>query len=766
MQDNPEIEQIIDYAVKLAGDFNHQYVTIEHLALSLVRFKPMEKIFIAYGADIHSLEAEIEAYLLSLSSLENKGEPTLIPKKTNALERVFNRAGTQVLFSGRKFVSTIDLFLAIMSESHSHAHYFFLKYRISKIDFVEFWTDHYDHSNIQISSKQAEDILTEYCTNLTRMAADGKLEPIVGRDKEIKEIIDVLAKKFKANVLLVGDPGVGKTAIAEGLANELYKGSVPNFLKEHEIWSLEIGTLLAGSKYRGEFEEKVKDVIEALEVKQNAILFIDEAHQMKGAGVSTSSSVDFANMIKPAITRGSLKVIASTTWEDYYESFEKERALMRRFYRVIVNEPEAADTLKILQSVALRLEMFHKVGIEPEAIEKSIELGTRYINDRKNPDKSIDLLDAACAKSRAKDLVGETITKESIFTEISKVAKVPVDRLRNKESSQIKELDFNIRNKLYGQDKVIDKVLDRLYVSFSGIASSEKPIASYLFMGPTGTGKTELAKLLAQYLDMHLIKYDMSEYQERHSIASLIGAPPGYVGFEDGNLGGGQLISDVSKNPYSIILFDEVEKAHQDVINILLQILDEGKVTGNNGKCVIVKNCIIIMTSNLGSQASEQLKVGFGDQTKSGEEDKALKEYFKPELRNRIDMTCKFASLDSLAVKKIVIKFINELKDNLDKKQIQLDLSEGLIDHLAKVGYSDKMGARPLARKIDELIKVPLSKKILFENLSNIKLILGWKKHQLKIEQVPLTKLLNKPESGEISPEGIVIVNEEAETEN
>jgi len=471
-------------------------------------------------------------------------------------------------------------------------------------------------------------------------------------------------------------------------------------------------------------------------------------------------------MIKPAITRGSLKVIASTTWEDYYESFEKERALMRRFYRVIVNEPEAADTLKILQSVALRLEMFHKVGIEPEAIEKSIELGTRYINDRKNPDKSIDLLDAACAKSRAKDLVGETITKESIFTEISKVAKVPVDRLRNKESSQIKELDFNIRNKLYGQDKVIDKVLDRLYVSFSGIASSEKPIASYLFMGPTGTGKTELAKLLAQYLDMHLIKYDMSEYQERHSIASLIGAPPGYVGFEDGNLGGGQLISDVSKNPYSIILFDEVEKAHQDVINILLQILDEGKVTGNNGKCVIVKNCIIIMTSNLGSQASEQLKVGFGDQTKSGEEDKALKEYFKPELRNRIDMTCKFASLDSLAVKKIVIKFINELKDNLDKKQIQLDLSEGLIDHLAKVGYSDKMGARPLARKIDELIKVPLSKKILFENLSNIKLILGWKKHQLKIEQVPLTKLLNKPESGEISPEGIVIVNEEAETEN
>jgi ATP-dependent Clp protease ATP-binding subunit ClpA len=718
MQNNPEIEQIVDAAVKLARNYNHEYVTTEHVLLSMIRYEPFRRVLEKFGVDIAMLDSELDAYLVGCAGLV--AGKNAQPKKTNALERCFNRALTQVLFTGRRSVSTLDLYLAMMAENNSHAHYFLLKYGIKKTNFAEFWQQNYKQSDVVFTDQQATEILTEHCVDLTKLAKEDRLEPMIGRSVELDEMITVLARKFKANVLMVGDPGVGKTAIVEGLAQEVAAGRVPEFLRDHEVWSLEVGSLLAGSKYRGEFEEKFKQVIAALVAKKKCILFIDEAHTMKGAGSSSQSSLDMANMLKPAITKGVLKVIANTTWEEYYESFEKDRALMRRFHRVSIDEPDANTTEQILIGLSPRLESFHNVLIDTDAITAAVELSGRYIHDRKNPDKSIDLLDGACAKERVKDAGNTTVTKEMIMAQLSRITDVPVDRLQNERSDKIVELESNIKQHLYGQDAAVHTVLDRVYINFSGIGNEKRPIASFLFLGPTGTGKTELAKLLAENLDMKLLKYDMSEYQERHTVSSLIGAPPGYVGFEDGNIGGGKLISDISKNPFAVLLFDEIEKAHPDVINIMLQMLDEARITSANGKTVNLKNCIIIMTSNLGAKDNENNNIGFAQSLeKTGSEDRAMKDFFKPELRNRIDCVCKFNKLDNLAIKKVVLKFVDELQTSLTAKNIRLNLPESVIDLLAEKGYDNKMGARPLSRKIDELIRVPLSKRILFDRLED-----------------------------------------------
>jgi len=718
MQNNPEIEQIIENAVRIARDKNHGYVLTEHLLASLLVYQPFNQVLVKFGADVPALQLDLDGYLNSLTGIRLE-DPNAAPKKTNALERMFNRALTQVLFTGRRAVTTADLYLSIMSETNSHAHYFLLKYGVAKAEFIRFWETNYNHNDVKLNEQQATEILAEHCTNLTELARQDRLEPVIGRETDIDEMITVLARRFKANVLMVGDPGVGKTAIIEGLSQRIATNTVPQFLRDHEVWSLEIGSLLAGSKYRGEFEEKLKQIIQALETKNNCVLFIDEAHTMKGAGASGQSSLDFANMIKPAISRGSLKVVASTTWEEYYESFEKDRALMRRFHRLGIDEPSTETTEKILIGLSPRLEKFHNVMIDTDAITAAVELSGRYIHDKKNPDKSIDLIDAACSRERVRDAGTVTVTKQMIMAQVSRVAGVPMDRLENAQSRKIIDLESNIKQKLHGQDSAVDAVLERVYVNFAGIGNSRKPIASFLFLGPTGTGKTELARLLSEHLEMKLLKYDMSEYQERHTVSSLIGAPPGYVGYEDGNLAGGKLISDLSKSPYAIILFDEIEKAHPDVSNILLQLLDEGRITGSNGKTVDCKNTIVIMTSNLGARDNESNAIGFGSQEKTGNEDRAMKEFFKPELRNRIDVVCKFNKLDNLAIKKIVIKFVDELKSSLVDRNIRLNLTEGAVELLAELGYDPKMGARPLARKIDELVRVPLSKKILFDRLSD-----------------------------------------------
>ena len=719
MQNNPEIDEIVNNAIAIATEYNHSYVITEHVLLSMIQYPPFRTLLEKYGTPVEQLEAEVSAYILSQISLlaEHKN---ITPRKTNALERMFNRALTQVLFTGRRAITMLDLYLAMMSETNSHAHYYLLKYNVTKTEFSEFFHKNYNAHDRKITNSKADEILGEHCINFAKLAQEGRLEPLIGRAAELDEMITVLARKFKANVLMVGDPGVGKTAVVEGLAQEIQAGRVPEFLKGNEVWGLEIGSLLAGSKYRGEFEEKFKDIISALQAKKNCVLFIDEAHTMMGAGANGNSSLDFANMIKPAITHGHLKVIASTTWEEYYESFEKDRALMRRFHRVSIGEPDDATTEQILIGLSPRLEQFHNVMIDTDAITTAVELSGRYIHDRKNPDKSIDLIDGACAAERVKDAGNVTVNKDMIMAQVSRVTSVPLDRLQNERSVKIVELESNVKQFLYGQDQAINTVLERIYINFSGIGNAKKPIASFLFLGPTGTGKTELAKLLSEHLDMQLLKYDMSEFQEKHSVASLIGAPPGYVGFDDGNVGGGKLISDISKNPFSILLFDEIEKAHPDVVNIMLQMLDEGKITGSSGKAVDVKNCIIIMTSNLGARDNENNNIGFGKALeKTGEEDRAMKEFFKPELRNRIDAICKFNKLDTLAIKKIVVKFTAELQQSLMAKNIRLLFDEAVIDLLAEKGYDPKMGARPLSRKIDELIRVPLSKRILFDRLSD-----------------------------------------------
>ena len=753
MQNNPEIEQIVDAAVKLAKDKKHEYVLTEHVLLALVRYNPFNKVLEKFGVNTAMMDQELDAYLNSLTNLIT--DKDIQPRKTNGLERCFNRALTQVLFTGRRTVATLDLYLAMLAENNSHAQYFLLKYGIRKQEFVEFWQQHYNHSEVSLSAQQADEILNEHCTNLTELARTDRLEPMIGRSAELDEMITVLARKFKANVLMVGDPGVGKTAIVEGLAQEIVGGRVPEFLKNSEVWGLEIGNLLAGSKSRGEFEEKFKNIITALDTKKNCILFIDEAHTMKGAGSSSNSTLDFANMLKPVITKGNLKVIANTTWEEYYESFEKDRALMRRFHRVSIDEPSDDVTEQILIGLSPRLESFHNVLIDTEAMTAAVELSRRYIHDRKNPDKSIDLIDGACAKERVRDAGTVTITKDMIMAQVSRVTDVPLDRLQNERSTKIVELESNIKQRLYGQDAAVDSVLERVYINFSGIGNAKRPIASFLFLGPTGTGKTELAKLLAENLDMKLLKYDMSEYQEKHTVSSLIGAPPGYVGFEDGNVGGGKLISDISKNPFSILLFDEVEKAHPDVINIMLQMLDEAKITSANGKTVDLKNAIIIMTSNLGARDNENNNIGFGQSLeRTGSEDRAMKEFFKPELRNRIDCVCKFNKLDTLAVKKVVVKFVDELKQSLLAKNIRLNLTEPVIDWLADKGYDSKMGARPLSRKIDELIRVPLSKRILFDRLENCAITANMLNETVEfaIEPLPLAPMVDK--------DGFIVVNQ------
>jgi ATP-dependent Clp protease ATP-binding subunit ClpA len=750
---SPDAQYIIDAAIQLAVERKHEFCTLEHVTLAMIEYEPFKQCLMDFGADVDLMAKDLSRYLDDIGIENATGAG---PKRTTALERVMNRAIAQIIFAGRDRLTTGDIYYSIMHETASHAHYFFLKYGITKSKFIDFWSKNYKgQTTTTMSESDTDGILEEHTTNLTKLAKAGKLEPMVGRDHEVDEIVNVMAKKFKNNVLLVGEPGVGKTAVAEGFAKLIYENKVPDFLKNHTVYSLEIGSLLAGSKYRGDFEEKVKNIIEALSNKKNAILFIDEAHTMRGAGNGNSGSgVDFANMLKPAITKGTIKVIASTTWDEFYESFEKDRALMRRFYKISVDEPTPEVTKQILRGLSDRFNDFHDVSITDEAIVASVDLATRYISDRKNPDKSIDVLDAACAKQRVLGNTDAVITKEMIMEQIERLAKVSLDNVVNDPSSKIKNLEINMKQYVHGQDNIIDEVLDHLYVSYAGMSSENRPMGSFLMLGKSGTGKTETAKQLAKNLDMPLIKYDMSEYGEKHTVSSLIGPPPGYVGFGEGSLGGGRLINDLSKNPHSILLFDEVEKAHPDIFNIFLQLLDEGRVTGSNGKEVNAKNCIIIMTSNLGASDSEKNVIGFGSQQKIGEDDKALREFFKPEFRNRIDKICKFNDLDSLAIKKIVLKFTDEVKEKLKSKhQIELSLTENAIEYLAEKGYDKKMGARPLSRKINELVSVPLSKKVLFENLKNVNIIADVVNDEVQFK-------IEKKLKAEVSEDGTIVMVE------
>jgi ATP-dependent Clp protease ATP-binding subunit ClpA len=716
LQDNPEIEKIVEAAVEYAVELGHKYVTVEHIAYALVCSDGFGSLLDQYGCDRESLIAELEDYLETKLNKLVIGSYEVEPKKTHALERVFNRAYTQVLFSNRTKLVPVDLYLSIVSETQSYAAYFFIKYGLDKNRIVEMHNKQTVQNKPKMDLTQAHSVLEEYCTNLNNLAENHEIDTVIGRETELEEIAQILARRNKCNVLMVGDPGVGKTAIAEGLALNIVEGSVPEFLYDWTVYNLDIGTLLAGSKYRGEFEERLREVIDALTSIGNAILFIDEAHQMRGAGAGSSSEVDFANMIKPALSRGKIKVIASTTWEEYSSSFEKDRALMRRFHRLTVDEPTPAVAKDILRGIRGYFENFHSANITDEAVDAAVDLSVRYQSDKKLPDKAIDLIDSACARQRVKNLQDFTITKKMIIDELSRATNIPITQLDNSDDTPT-DVESNIKARLFGQDAAVDTVLEKVYVAKAGLKAIDKPMGVFLFTGPTGTGKTELCKLLSENLGMKLLRYDMSEYQEKHTVAKLIGAPPGYVGYEDSNLGGGLLISELTKHPNSIVLFDEIEKAHPDVSNVLLQLMDEGFITGSNGKRADARNSLIVLTSNLGAADMEKNAIGFGSQERSGDDDRAVKQYFKPEFRNRIDGVVKFGKLDQMSLRKIVGKMIAELNELLADRNMRLRVSENAVDKIIKEGYDSKMGARPMARKITELVRVPLSKKILFENL-------------------------------------------------
>jgi ATP-dependent Clp protease ATP-binding subunit ClpA len=739
MNTTPEIEHIIAEASVIAKFYKHEYVTLEHLFMSLIKFETFAKLLSNYGADVEGLIPDLDMYLLSQKNIVKEG---VEPKKTHTLERVFNRAFTQVLFSARNSITVIDLFLSMHAEQNSYTHYFMVKYGLDRSGLVEYFNKFYDHvgSKAKVKADKVDEILEHYCDNLNKIAEAGEIDPVIGRETELQEITEILAKRNKSNILMVGDPGVGKTAIAEGLALNIVNKTVPDYLKEYTVYNLDIGFLLAGSKYRGEFEEKLQVVLASLNAKGKCILFIDEAHQMQGAGAGGSgNSVDFANMIKPALTKGKIKVIASTTWEEYNQSFEKDRALMRRFQRVTIDEPTPKIAKDILHGLRDKFEEFHVGKISNEAIDAAVDLSVRYQTDKKLPDKAIDLIDTCAARLKIRSSEF-TVLRGHVMDAISRTTKIPIEQIAGNSdgTKSITKLESNIKNRLYGQDTAVDTVLEKIYVSKAGLKSANKPIGSFLFLGPTGTGKTELSKLLAENLGMKLLRYDMSEYQEKHTVAKLIGAPPGYVGYDDGNLGGGLLIRDIDQNPNSIILFDEIEKAHPDVSNLLLSLMDEGVITSSNGKKADCRNTIVILTSNLGAADNEKNSIGFGrDLQRSGEDDRAVKDFFKPEFRNRLDGIVKFKKLTELSMRMIVAKFIAELNDLLVDKEIRVRLTELVIDHLVKESFDSKMGARPVQRKISDLIKVPLSKKILFGNIANGTIIsVDYRNNQIEFDVV------------------------------
>jgi ATP-dependent Clp protease ATP-binding subunit ClpA len=724
LEPSEKLQAVFEKAIDIAQKLQHEYVTLEHLAFSIMCDDDMYNSLGEFGANSEYIKTNLEHFLKNnLNDIINT-EYTDKPRRTNSVERVLNRAFTQVLFSGRQKIEVEDTLVAILSEKKSFAYFYLTKAGVVKEKLLQFYQGKFENDDgegsraVSTNPNQLEKILNAYCTNLSLHAKQKKIDPVIGREDELEKIQLILARRSKSNVLLVGDPGVGKTAIAEGLARKIFEKKVPKFIQDHQVYTLDISALLAGSKYRGDFEERIKAVLAALEKKGKIILFIDEAHMMSGAGAANNSANDLANMLKPMLTKGTMKVIASTTWEEFRKHFEKDRALMRRFQRVTVDEPTPELSVKIIKGIKKYYEQHHNVKITDVAIEQAVKLSIKYMPDKKLPDKAIDIIDCAAARYKLKDYEGDTainfVDLEQIMFEVGKMTNLPTESVAEKESKNLAGLEAAMKNAVFGQDNAVDNLLDKIFVAQAGMKAPNKPVGCFLFVGPTGCGKTETAKQLAEKMNMPLVRFDMSEYQEKHSVAKLIGAPPGYVGFEDN---AGQLITKLQETPNCILLLDEIEKSHPDVSNILLQFMDNGFVTGSNGKQADGRNTILIMTSNLGASDAEKNTIGFGDLDQSGEDNKAVKKFFPPEFRNRLDAIVKFGKLQKETVKIIVDKFVRELNTQIKDKHVEIVLNDESRDWLAEHGYEPKMGARPLARLIDNQIKSPLSRKILFGEL-------------------------------------------------
>jgi len=743
VEPSKQLQLVFDKAVDVSKKLNHEYVTIEHLLFAMLCEDSFAKIMEGFGADHEFIKKNLEHYLKSNCKDIIVIEPEkkkYKPKKTHAVERVLNRAFTQVLFSGRQSIEISDVFLSMMNEQKSWAYYNITKANIDKTKFADYLNNeleaNYEDEETQGMASRA---LRSFTTNLNQSVDAGKIDPVVGRHEELDTIALALGRRTKNNCLLVGDPGVGKTAIAEGLAWKIVKKECPEFLQEYNVYNLDIGSMLAGSKYRGDFEERFKLVIAALKKRGKTIVFIDEAHMISGAGAAgSSSSNDLANMLKPVLTRGNIKVVASTTWEEYRKFFESDRALMRRFARVTIDEPSKEVTKEILLGIKKYYEEFHNTTITEEAVDASIKLSVKYQADKKLPDKAIDLLDCACSRFNLKKVEERIVTEDEIQYELAKAVNLPEEQVKEKETQNLANLEKNIKGEIYGQDVAVSDIVDKILVAQAGLKEDNKPIGSFVFMGPTGIGKTETARQLAKQLGVKLIRFDMSEYQEKHSVSKLIGSPPGYVGFEEN---AGQLITGLQEAPNCVLLLDEIEKSHPDVSSLLLQIMDNGFITGSNGKTADCRNIILILTTNLGAVEAEKSLIGFGSDDAEFE-DVELKKYFPPEFRNRLDGVIVFDKLDKNTMIKIVGKFLVQLKEMLKDKEVDISITDEAIDVLVDKGFNQKMGARPLQRVIDKDIKRPLSKMLLFGSLKTggkIKINVKDKKFILEKEEIKHT---------------------------
>ena len=720
VEPSKDLQLVFDKAVKDAQLLKHEYVTLEHLLFSMLCSENFYNLVKGFGADPDYLKSNLEHFLKNNCDEIKTEAEKFKPKKTQTVERCLNRAFTQTLFNGRTHIELSDVMLSIISEKKSHAAFYCDQAGIDKDKFASYLS-----SEIEVEEEEDEmsgaaaKALRSFTTNLNDEVKKKTIDPVIGRKEELDAIALALGRRNKNNVLLVGDPGVGKTAIAEGLAFNIEQKTVPAFLQDYNVYNLDIGSMLAGSKYRGDFEERFKLVLQALKKKGKTIMFIDEAHMISGAGAGGGNSAnDLANMLKPALSKGNIKVVASTTWEEYRKYFEKDRALMRRFQRVTVDEPTASVTKDILLGLKKYYEDYHKTTITEAAIDEAIKLSVKYQADKKLPDKAIDLIDQACSRFNLKEVVGDKIVDAfEIQYELAKAVNLPEEQVSERETENLANLEHNIKRQVYGQDKAVESIVDKILVAQAGLKSPDKPIGSFVFMGPTGTGKTETAKALATNLGVKLVRFDMSEYQEKHSVSKLIGSPPGYVGHEDS---AGQLIVKLQESPNCVLLLDEIEKAHPDVSQILLQIMDNGKITGSNGKEADARNCVLILTTNLGAADSEKNSIGFGgDFQDNSYEDKALKKFFSPEFRNRLDGVITFAKLGKEIMLKIVGKFLVELKDMVKDKGINITITDEALDYLVDKGFDPKMGARPLQRVIDKEIKMPLARELLFGKLKD-----------------------------------------------
>ncbi|HWA80783.1 MAG TPA: ATP-dependent Clp protease ATP-binding subunit ClpA [Acetobacteraceae bacterium] len=733
------LEQTLHRALSLASERHHEYATLEHLLLGLVDDTDAATVLRACGVDLDKLRQDLTECLdkdLSGLATDRPGDP----KPTAGFQRVVQRAAIHVQSSGREEVTGANVLVALFSERESHAVYFLQLQDMTRLDAVNFISHGIakapgrsaprpvqgtgsgpdggagESEREEKPSRRGQDALSNYCVNLNKKALAGRIDPLIGREIEIERTIQILCRRTKNNPLYVGDPGVGKTAIAEGLAKRIVEGTVPEVLARSTIYALDMGALLAGTRYRGDFEERLKAVVAELENQQGAILFIDEIHTVIGAGATSGGAMDASNLLKPALASGTLRCIGSTTYKEFRNYFEKDRALVRRFQKIDVNEPSLEDSVKILRGLKANYEKHHKVRYTEEAIRAAVELSAKYIHDRKLPDKAIDVIDEVGA---SRMLLPEhkrrkTVTLRDVEEMVAKIARIPPKSVSADDKETLRNLERDLKSMVFGQDKAIEALAAAIKLSRAGLREAEKPIGNYLFSGPTGVGKTEVARQLAATLGIQLIRFDMSEYMERHSVSRLIGAPPGYVGFDQGGL----LTDAIDQHPHSVLLLDEIEKAHIDLFNILLQVMDHGKLTDHNGKTVDFRNVILIMTTNAGAADLARPAIGFEREARHGEDDEAIKRMFTPEFRNRLDATIAFAALTPEVVARVVEKFVMQLEAQLADRNVTIELSSAAKEWLAEKGYDRLYGARPLARVIQEHIKKPLAEELLFGRLA------------------------------------------------